>query len=77
MPKEVTSILLKKYTLEFGANVFHQTKIFCFINICESNVSTDKMYLLLFNKIRTGKHNNEYLVHAKNRSKSNKILTHL
>ena len=55
MPKQITSVLVKKYIAEFGSDVFSADQNVLFCNFCETKVSVDKRFIVT-QHLKTEKH---------------------
>lgn len=73
MPKQTTSVLVKKYIAEFGSNVFSSDQNVLFCNFCETKVSVEKRFIVT-QHLKTEKHKRA-AKRAENHPGTSKILT--
>lgn len=73
MPKQITSVLVKKYITEFGSDVFSADQNVLFCNFCETKVSVVKRFIVT-QHIKTEKHKRA-AGRVENRPGTSKLLT--
>jgi hypothetical protein len=73
MPKQITSVLVKKYITEFGSDVFSADQNVLFCNFCETKVSVDKRFIVT-QHLKTEKHKRA-AKRVENHPSTSKILT--
>lgn len=73
MPKQITSVLVKKYITEFVSDVFSSDQNVLFCNFCETKVGLEKKFIVT-QHLKTEKHKRAAKC-VENHLSTSKILT--